>query len=380
MSQLKVIFVDDDMLLLKALHRLAMRLRPDWVFVLCDQPKRWLEYGGAGAAMSADIVVSDYVMPGILGNQILQQASHKLPMAIRVLLTADCSSEVVQQLESYSHFVFAKPYREQDLAHLFKCAERLQKLPFTLEDRQRVGRINQLPVMPQLIMQLRQVLADPDSDLSDCAELVVHDPVVSGKLIQSANSAMLGFSRQTSSLQEAITRLGAKLTEAIITTLLISEDIKQRLPACVHHHINNQAFIHANYCRRIAQYAGMSLAQRDTVFSAALLSAIGQLMLETLQQNAAAELPESRSDFEDATLLSAYILTLWGYPEAFCQTLMMQDLPTNEDSEQGKMAFMLFLAKRLMLDGASAASVLQAMIESKDVADGFAKLCQELGY
>jgi hypothetical protein len=44
------------------------------------------------------------------------------------------------------------------------------------------------------------------------------------------------------------------------------------------------------------------------------------------------------------------------------------------------MAFMLFLAKRLMLDGAKAAEVLQAMIESKDVAEGFRRLSNELGY
>ncbi|GGZ11466.1 MAG: hypothetical protein PWP74_465 [Shewanella sp.] len=380
MSQLKVVFIDDDMLMLNALLRVAKRLRPQWDFVLCDQPSRWLEFCGDGKELSADVVVSDYVMPGINGNQILQQASHKLPTAIRVLLTADASSEVFQQLESYGHFVFSKPFREADLEHLFNCAERLQKLPFTLEDRRRVGRINQLPIMPQLVMQLRQLLADPDSDLSDCAELVVHDPVVSGKLIQSANSALLGYSRQTSSLQEAITRLGAKLTEAIITTLLIGEDIRHRLPASVHSHINDQAFIHANYCRRLAQYAGMPVAQRDMLFSAALLSAIGQLLLETLKLTSAEELPESRSDFEDATLLSAYILTLWGYPQAFCQILMMQDLPTNEDSEEGKMAFILFLAKRLMLDGAKAAEVLQAMIESKDVAEGFRRLSNELGY
>ncbi|MCD8475460.1 MAG: HDOD domain-containing protein, partial [Shewanella fodinae] len=250
-------------------------------FVLCDQPSRWLEFCGDGKELSADVVVSDYVMPGINGNQILQQASHKLPTAIRVLLTADASSEVFQQLESYGHFVFSKPFREADLEHLFNCAERLQNCRLRWRIGARVGRINQLPIMPQLVMQLRQLLADPDSDLSDCAELVVHDPVVSGKLIQSANSALLGYSRQTSSLQEAITRLGAKLTEAIITTLLIGEDIRHRLPASVHSHINDQAFIHANYCRRLAQYAGMPVAQRDMLFSAALLSAIGQLLLET---------------------------------------------------------------------------------------------------
>lgn len=70
-----VLFVDDDSFMLRALLRLAKRLRPEWQF--------WTEEDGLNWAKSIphnvniDLIVCDYLMPDINGDSVLIEADRK---------------------------------------------------------------------------------------------------------------------------------------------------------------------------------------------------------------------------------------------------------------------------------------------------------------
>ncbi|CAM5215773.1 hypothetical protein [Alishewanella longhuensis] len=82
----RVLFIDDDAFMLKALLRTAKRLRPHWLFYGCEQAKDWVSLAEEIAPL--DMIICDYQMPEINGEQVLRQATISYPAAVRVLLQA----------------------------------------------------------------------------------------------------------------------------------------------------------------------------------------------------------------------------------------------------------------------------------------------------
>ena len=369
MVTLRVLFVDDDPLVLKALQRASRRIRPDWHIVLCDAPSNWQQQ----VQQPVDIVVCDYLMPGIRGNELLNQFRELMPSAIRVLLTGDTSPEVLESLHHCSHFMIGKPYTEQDLAYLFNCAERLKKLPFTEQDRVKLGALQELPVMPDLLVKFRRIMLQPELDIEQLAELCSHDAVLSGKLLQYANSAFFGFGRKTTSLFEAIMRLGSKLTEAIVTSMLADKSFSGKLPNEVHRCINDAAFQHAQLARFVVEELDWPSDAADELFSAGMLSGLGRLIVAAkLQPESSVKLESVNCSnslvlFENSELVSAYILTLWGYPEPFCKMVLQQDTAANEHNGQELKNFILFITKRWMVSNNAQRRELLRMIETPEL-------------
>ncbi|WP_417760856.1 HDOD domain-containing protein [Shewanella sp.] len=366
MATLKVLFVDNDMLVLKALQRAARRIRPDWQILLCDDPSGWQQQ----ITQAVDVVVCDYLMLGLRGNELLQQVREAMPSAIRVLLTGDTSPTVLESLNHCSHFMIGKPYTEQDLAYLFACAERLQKLPFTADERHYLGGLQELPVMPKLLIKFKRIMREPEVDLEKLTALISHDAVLSGKLLQYANSAFFGFGRKTTSLFEAIMRLGSKLTEAIVTSMLVDKTFAAHIPVAVLRSINDAAFQHAQLARQIVETLDWPTEAADDIFSAAMLSGLGRLIVAARLQHQALLKPEmvsgnlSLTHFENSALVSAYILTLWGYPDDFCNMVLKQDTAANEHNEQQLKQFILFITKHWLLANGGQRRNLLSMIET----------------
>ncbi|WP_333609310.1 HDOD domain-containing protein [Arsukibacterium sp.] len=219
--------------------------------------------------------------------------------------------------------------------------------------------IKGLPVQSAISQQLRALLASETTDLSDIADLLAHEPVLSAKVLQLANSAFLGFSRSSTTIHEGVIRLGAKLVEAIVTMHSVDEVFKHRLPEILHRALTDLAFKHAALSRELAKQSGFTRTEQDQVFSAAIFSAIGRLIVishkapdEQREYNAALLISAARpiqKGFDDSTIVSVYMLTLWGYDSDLCNIVLWQDTPSPENNAIEKMSFILFLVKQFLL-------------------------------
>ncbi len=69
-----VLFIDDDSFMLRALRRLAQRLRPDWDFITTDDASNWQQ--AIEANNPPTLVVCDYLMPKNL--KLTQKHNHIL--------------------------------------------------------------------------------------------------------------------------------------------------------------------------------------------------------------------------------------------------------------------------------------------------------------
>lgn len=312
-----VLFIDDDIFMCKALLRASMRLRPDWHYFYSDNASQWQTALPAGVA--PDLVVSDYLMPELNGDRLLTDVMSVSPATVRVLMTGDTSEEVVSSVSVQAHFVLGKPFSENDLQNLFGCIERLRSLQLPLQLRQQLGRADHLPVLPAVIRKLRQEFSSESPDINQVVDLIAHEPVIAARLMQLANSAFLGFSRATHSLSEALMRLGLRLVEAIVTLMAVEQLVAGFKSDVEHQHISDQAFQQACTVRHLAHAAHLSAEQQDLLFVSALLSALGPLSKLQFAAQSGTPLPAQINGIDSSSVMTVYLLTLWGYPQSLCQ-------------------------------------------------------------
>jgi response regulator RpfG family c-di-GMP phosphodiesterase len=108
----RVLIVDDDELILKALGRILESAG--------FEPRAYLSSDEALAAIDRDapvVVISDYMMPGLDGISFLKQVRARFPGAVRVLCTAAEDFRVaLQAVNSGEVFrIISKPWHQQEL-------------------------------------------------------------------------------------------------------------------------------------------------------------------------------------------------------------------------------------------------------------------------
>ncbi|HEU4384021.1 MAG TPA: HD domain-containing phosphohydrolase [Anaeromyxobacteraceae bacterium] len=108
----RVIIVDDDELILRALSRILEAAG--------YEPRCYLQPEEALSAIEADrptVIISDYMMPGMDGVTFLNQARNRVPDAVRILCTAAEDFRVALQAVNTGEVykIISKPWHQQEL-------------------------------------------------------------------------------------------------------------------------------------------------------------------------------------------------------------------------------------------------------------------------
>lgn len=391
-----VLFIDDDAFMLKALLRTAKRIKPDWSIRGCDKSLHWLD--SVAPDVGVDLIICDYQMPHFDGEKVLQQACECYPAALRVLLTGDISEHIVTMASRFSHHILPKPFSEANLEQLFQCVERLQQLPINRNSRERLGQIQALPVLPDMVYQLKALFAAPETGLMAVASMLEMEPILAAKLVQVANSAFMGFSRPALTIQDATVRLGARLIEAIVMLHSIDQALLGKVPHVIHYQITEQALLHGALAKKLAVYTDCSKQDQEKVFSAAIFGGIGQLieqmqqvseLFTTLKQPIVNDAEFQNSTLNNtlnntlnstlnSTLISVFMLTLWGYEAELCEVLLRQDSALPADNDNNTLSLILYLAKNLQqAKDNQAVDKLKNSIETPSLRNAFERLVAE---
>ncbi|MDX8399172.1 MAG: HDOD domain-containing protein [Gallionellaceae bacterium] len=87
-----------------------------------------------------------------------------------------------------------------------------------------------LPVLPEVVIKIREILADPDSSTGQLVQLLSTDLVISLYLIKAANSAAYSSGRPVGNLHEAIPRLGLKMLYSMVMNIALTKLFKAKSP------------------------------------------------------------------------------------------------------------------------------------------------------
>src|SRR5258706_12058519 len=92
--------------------------------------------------------------------------------------------------------------------------------------------LDKLPPFPAVALKALNVMAGTDSSLSELCDLVRCDPVFAGEILRIANSPLIAFSKEVTSVLQASMLLGfRRLRKLVITVGLRSYMEKSLTPA-----------------------------------------------------------------------------------------------------------------------------------------------------
>jgi putative nucleotidyltransferase with HDIG domain len=214
----------------------------------------------------------------------------------------------------------------------------IQLLLSNPEIRTRVGKIDDLPVLPRNYFALSKALIDDHANASDIAAIIEQDIGMSAKLLQIVNSAFFGVARSLTSIQDAIAYLGLH----VIQTLVLSVEVfhtfenKSMSPVVDLESLHRHSLLTAAVAKRLSPSPEVG----KDAFAAAMLHDVGKLIFATW-------LPELISDSMEAARamrsplhlaeqqlhgfshaeVGAYLLGRWGLPYPIIEAVAYHHRP-----------------------------------------------------
>jgi HD-like signal output (HDOD) protein len=142
-----------------------------------------------------------------------------------------------------------------------------------------IEQANEMPPFPASTVRLAQLVASPDCNLADVAELIAYDQALTVRLLRSANSAANAGATRVTTAQEAVTRLGTTQ----VLTLAVAAGARPHLEAKVPAYGLDEGALwrHAVAAAVAAETAPKFCAATlpAEAFTAALLHDIGKLVM-----------------------------------------------------------------------------------------------------
>jgi len=325
----RILFVDDEPQILADLRRQAPLLGDEWEPVFLDSASKGLQ---AFAEEPFDVVVSDLRMPGMGGAEFLQEILARYPSTIRLLLATEADRELAVQSVGRTHQFLAKPC---DLAFLKSTVD------FSYNHGQRVGndhvreliaRIGQLPAVPELYREIVQLLESERGSVDQLGAVIGRDIAMTAMILKLANSAFFSLRHTVTSAGEAVGFLGIDLIRGLVLMHgLFGQVGAFQVPSFTLQHLWQHCLSVAAAARSIARSEGCG-ARGNEFFTAGLLHDIGILILASrfpedyarvldTNRRSGGELEASEFHIFGATHseVGAYLLALWGLPDAMVQ-------------------------------------------------------------
>lgn len=330
----KILFVDDEVLVLQGLKRQLRKLRNSWEMRFAESAEAALKMMEESPA---DVVVSDMRMPLVDGAELLSQVQELYPSTIRFILSGQTDTGSLMSGLGSIHQFLQKPCDEEVLVRSIERARYLNMLVHSNECAKIASSISSLPVLSSTLKELREAIRN-EQGTDRLASIVDHDPGLSCKLLQLVNSAFFGLPRRIESTKAAISLLGTQQLESLAASVAVFDAVGQDSDQAGEiDAIWNASVQISSAAVDLATKDGVAPEMIGQIQIAGMLSHIGRaLIMRYLPEESGRIFEQARdqkkliSDAEKEVLgieqevLSAYLLGLWAFDDAIIDAILHQ--------------------------------------------------------
>ncbi len=274
-----ILFVDDEPRVLAGMQRQFHVFRGEWT----------MRYAGSGAEAlgllaeaPADVLVTDMMMPGMDGAQLLEQVLKCHPNTIRIVLSGQTSDESVLRLVCPAHQFLVKPCEPRQLRDTITHAFALCDLLGNAELKRLVAQTSSLPSLPRLYVDLLAALRSPKPSIEQIGTIIGRDVAMSAKILQLVNSAFFGLGHRISHPSEAALYLGTQtLKSLVLFTQVFAQFNRDQMavPGFSLETLWQHCWSTGVFARRMARAEGFDAEAVDRCFVSGLLHDVGKLIL-----------------------------------------------------------------------------------------------------
>ena len=334
----RILFVDDEPMVLSGLQRSLRLMRSEWEMVFAP---------GGNEALAAmdqqqfDIIVTDMRMPGMDGAQLLEEVKKRSPQTLRMVLSGQSDRETILRSVNPAHQFISKPCEAEELKSRLVRAFALKDLLQNPGLRELVTKLDNLPSLPHVYLQLNLELRRPEPELHKIDELIGADMAMTAKVLKLVNSAFFCLPCEVSRASHAVKLLGLDTLRALVLTAHVFEQFESHvLSAEDVQQISDHSLAVSNSARRIALFEHADQHTQDESFTAGMLHDVGKLILastlgdkygKVLDYSAKADVGLFAAERKvlgcSHGLIAAYLFGVWGLPGTIVEAVAWHHEP-----------------------------------------------------
>ncbi len=335
----RVLVADNDRHLIGELET-ALRSAPGEWDVVCVMSSRDALDQLARSAFDAAVVGAE--APGIDGLALLEEVARRQPGAVRFLLSTRPDVQWLLRAGETVHQHLVKPLQAQDL---FTRLARTLALGDVLSDpplQALVSRLKSVPSPPAAYMAILAEMRKEEASGRKVGELVARDAGMAAKILQLVNSPFFGLRMGLADPVQAVQDLGLETVRALVLTAHVFEQVDLKTVARFQlSRVWRHSLAAAGCARVVAQLENAPPDGAGEAFTGALLHDIGKLVLaRSLPDDYADVLSEADADQVPTWMaerdmlgtthaeIGAYLLSLWGLPEAIVEAVAWHHQPS----------------------------------------------------
>jgi putative nucleotidyltransferase with HDIG domain len=223
-----------------------------------------------------------------------------------------------------------------------------------------LNQISTIESVPASALQAFRLLRDPNANMGEIVQIIGYDPGLTTNILKLANSSYFGSSREISSLQDAIIRLGTKNIFDLVVTALANVTLNKKVRG--YNMSSGELWEHsiavAVTCENIA--AVTQSEDSKLAFTIGLLHDIGKILLgKFLEKGVMQEINQlllrnitfDQAEYQilgiDHGELGGYLLEEWQLPDDLVDNVRNQYTPAK--AKDPKMASILHVANILCI-------------------------------
>jgi HD-like signal output (HDOD) protein len=344
----RILFVDDEPMVLQGIQRSLRTMRAEWEIEIANSGPEALE---TMAQTPFDVVITDMRMPGMDGAQLLDLVKARFPRTVRIILSGQSDHETILRSVGPSHQYLSKPCDLDELKQRLIRAFALRDMLDNPRLKEVIGRLKTVPSLPALYVAVTEALRSPDTSLAQIGNLIEQDMGMCAKVLQLANSAFFGLSCHVSSPQRAVAMIGFENLRALVLSAHVFSDFGG-LRAPDFTFLWNHSMAAASFAKAIArtQLAAQGLTTQgltahgmvDDAFAAGLLHDVGRLVLadafgveyqQVLSRAAEPGALLAVCEWEafgcSHNAVGAYLLGLWGLADSIVEAVAWHHQPAH---------------------------------------------------
>jgi HD-like signal output (HDOD) protein len=335
----RILFVDDEPMVLSGLQRSLRSMREEWDMAFVTSGPEALELMGQ---QPFDIIVTDMRMPVMTGAELLEQVKRRFPQCFRIILSGQADQESILRSVDPTHQYLSKPCDSTELKKKLARAFNVRGLLKNEELQAVVSRLQALPSLPSLYIEVTRELENSEPSLPRIVGLVSEDMAMTAKILQLVNSAFFGLRCRVSSPMQAVQMLGLDTLRALVlTTHVFDKFCTHILGEAETSYLWKHSLATASFAKRIAASENADRQVVDDCFTAGLLHDAGKLILasamESKYQHVLDAVRKSDKKLIEAEMeilgcnhaeIAAYLLGLWGLPEAVIDGVAWHHAPS----------------------------------------------------
>lgn len=330
-KMMNIVFVDDDEHVLHGLKCMLRDMRHEWNMHFCQTGEEALKLM---QAKPFDIIISDMRMPEMDGAVLLAKVKAMYPGVTRIILSGYSEKKMILKTVDSADQFLSKPCKKEELVGVVEQSLATREIfkgrEIVLET---IAGMNRLPTIPNLYMELKELLESKNSSLKDVSDVIKVDVAMSAKILQLVNSAFFGLRHRIVDIHRAIVYLGVRTIKAVVIMNDVfgsfTEEEMQLFSI-------NDMYLHSVTVSSLARQMAASLPEMivDDVGMAAMLHDIGKIIFirnnfdtykKFFTQDVLEEMP---LHIQEKSVLGvthaeagSYLMGVWGIPKEVVEAI-----------------------------------------------------------